>query len=294
VRWAEQNGYAIELLTQWDLDRDPECLNSYVCVVTVGHDEYWTAAGRRVLDSFIERGGRYARFAGNILWQIRLENEGKTQVCHKYLPETDPLCEVEDRGKRTGAFESRAIGDPPVRTFGANGARGVYSRVGGSSPRGVGGFIVYRPDHWVFQGTDLYYSDVFGTNVPLVGYESDGVSYTFDRGLPFPTGADGAPPDLEILALTPVTLEEEDHGNEGGVIFTGDGDLSFITSAVLGEDTPEGREEFRRGAAVVTWMKKGRGEVVCGGSTEWPFALSQQEPIVERIVRNVLDRFSST
>jgi hypothetical protein len=291
VRWAEQQGYPIELLTQWDLDRDPSCLQEYACVVTVGHDEYWTATGRRALDDFIERGGRYLRLAGNIFWQIRIEDEGRTQVCFKYLPRLDPLAEADDRSLRTGAFEGLAIGHPPVTTFGANGTRGSYSRMGGSSPRGVGGFIVYRNDHWVFDGADLYYGDVLGASVPLVGYESDGVAYSFEDGVPVPTGEDGAPAGLQILALTPGSLMEEDHGHPGGFLAVGDGDLAFLAQALLGEDTPENRRRVRGGSAVITWMRKGAGEVVCGGSTEWPYALSQGEPFVERIVRNVLDRF---
>jgi hypothetical protein len=292
VRWAERNGYEIELLTQWDLDRDPRSLDHYACVVTVGHDEYWTAIGRRVLDDFIEQGGRYVRLAGNILWQIRLEDEGRTQVCFKYVPDLDPLAEHEDRSQRTGAFESSAIADPPVTTFGGNGARGIYARMGGSSPRGVGGFIVYRNDHWVFGGADLYYADVLGASVPLVGYEADGVTYTFEHGLPVPTGEDGAPEELVILALTPGSMEEEDHGNPGGFLAVGEADMAFLTKALLGLDNPEGRERTRRGAAAMTWMKKGAGELVCGGTTEWPYALAQGEPFVERVVRNALDRFS--
>lgn len=293
VRWAERQGYAIDLLTQWDLDRDPECISPYRCVVTVGHDEYWTGAGRRALDAHIEAGGRYARLAGNILWQVRLEDSGTTQVCFKYVPELDPLAAAEDHSRRTGAFESLAIGDPPVTTFGANGGRGVYSRMGGSSPRGVGGFIVYRNDHWVFDGSDLYYADVLGATVPLVGYEADGVSYTFDKGLPVTTGEDGAPPELEILALTPGGMAEEDHQVPGAFVEIGEGDMRFLAQALFGADTPETREAARRGAAVMTWMPKGAGEVLCGGSTEWPHALALGEPMVERIVRNVLDRFSA-
>jgi hypothetical protein len=294
VRWAERSGYPIELLSQSDLDRDPGCLDGYACVVTVGHDEYWTARGRQVLDRYVERGGRYVRLAGNILWQVRIEDDGTTQVCHKYVPETDPLAEADDRGQRSGAFESLAIDDPPVTTFGASGMRGGYARMGGSSPRGIGGLVVYRNDHWVFEGTDLYYGDVLGAEVPLVGYEVDGVDYGFEHGLPVATGDDGAPPGLLILALTPAGLDEEDHGAAGAYLPVGDGDVTFAARARYGEDTPEHRERVRRGCAVMTWMGKGEGEVVCCGTTEWPYALSQGEPAVERVVRNVLDRFSAT
>ena len=290
-RWLEANGYEPELLSQWDLDRDPEVLDNYSAVVTTGHDEYWTAAGRAVLDRFIAGGGRYARLAGNIVWQVRMEDGLRTQVCHKYAAHADPRRHSDDIDQRTGAFEAHYIDRPPVTTFGANGFRGVYSRMAGMSPRGAGGFIVYRPGHWAFTGADVYYGDVLGADVPLVGYETDGVAYTFRRGLPHPTGEDGAPEDLEILALTPVTLEEEDHGQAGNLISIADGDLAFAAEALFSEDTPANRDKIRYGSAVITAMQKGRGEVFCAGTTEWCHALAQGETQVETITRNVLDRF---
>ncbi|MDE0664661.1 MAG: hypothetical protein OXH67_03625 [Acidimicrobiaceae bacterium] len=290
-RWLEANGYEPELLSQWDLDRDPGVLDAYRTVVTTGHDEYWTAAGRAVLDRFTERGGRYARLAGNIVWQVRMEDDLRTQVCHKYAAHADPERHSDDIDRRTGAFEAHYIDRPPVTTFGANGFRGVYSRMGGLSPRGAGGFIVYRPGHWAFDGADVYYGDVLGAGVPLVGYETDGVAYTFRRGLPYPTGDDGTPEGLEILALTPVTLEEEDHGQAGNLISIADGDLAFAAEALFGEDTPENRDCIRYGSAVITAMAKGDGEVFCGGTTEWCHALALGETQVETITRNVLDRF---
>ena len=290
-RWLEANGYGPELLSQWDLDRDPGVLDGYEAVVTTGHDEYWTAAGRSVLDRFIEQGGSYARLGGNIVWQVRMEDGLRTQVCHKYAAHADPERHSDDIDQRTGAFEAHYIDRPPVTTFGANGFRGVYSRMAGLSPRGAGGFIVYRPGHWAFDGADVYYGDVLGGDVPLVGYETDGVAYTFHRGLPYPTGEDSAPENLEILALTPVTLEEEDHGQAGNLISIADGDLAFAAEALFAEDTPENRDRIRRGSAVITAMSKGAGEVFCAGTTEWCHALAVGDTQVETITRNVLDRF---
>ena len=264
-RWLEANGYEPELLSQWDLDRDPAVLDGYRAVVTTGHDEYWTAAGRAVLDRFITEGGRYARLAGNIVWQVRMEDGLRTQVCHKYAAHADPERHSDDIDLHTGAFEGHYIDRPSVTTFGANGLRGVCSRMGGLSPRGAGGFIVYRPEHWAFAGADIYYADVLGGDIPLVGYETDGMDYTFRSGLPYPTGADGAPEGLEILALTPVTLEEQDHGQAGNLISIADGDLSFAAEAIHGEDTPENRNKLRYGSAVITSMPKGRGRGVLRG-----------------------------
>jgi hypothetical protein len=293
ARWLDAEGYRPELLSQWDLDRDPTVLDNYTAVVTTGHDEYWTATGRNALDNFVEAGGKYARLAGNIVWQVRLEDELRTLVCHKYAAHADPECENPDVDVRSGAFEAHYIDRPPVTTFGANGFRGVYSRMGGLSPRGPGGFIVYRPRHWAFENADVYYGDVLGGELPLVGYESDGVDYTFHRGLPYPTGHDGTPDGLEILAITPITLEEEDHGQAGNLITVADGDLAFAAEAVFGADTPEHRDRLRYGSAVITNMAKGKGEVFCAGTTEWCYALATRHQQVEIITRNVLDRFLS-
>ena len=291
ARWLEAEGHGPELLSQWDLDRDPAVLDRYDAVVTTGHDEYWTAAGRRALDGFVERGGRYARLAGNIVWQVRMEDDLHTQVCHKYAAHADPQRHNPDVDQRTGAFEAHYINHPPVTTFGANGLRGVYSRMGGLSPRGAGGFIVYRPGHWAFDGADVYYGDVVGADLPLVGFETDGIDYSFHAGLPYPTGEDGTPAHLEILALTPVTLSEEDHGHAGSLLSIADGDLAFAAEALAGSDTPENRDRLRYGSAVITHMTKGDGEVFCAGSTEWCHGLAQREPQVEIITRNVLKRF---
>ena len=40
----------------------------------------------------VERGGHVARFAGNFMWQTRLEDEGRRQVCYKYRARAeDPI-----------------------------------------------------------------------------------------------------------------------------------------------------------------------------------------------------------
>lgn len=137
----------------------------------------------------------------------------------------------------------------------------------------------------------MYYGDVIGAELPLVGYETDGVDYTFRSGLPYPTGEDGTPDDLEILALTPVTLEEEDHGHPGSILTIADGDLAFTAAAVGGADDPATRDRFRYGSAVITAMSRGDGQIFCAGTTEWPHALAANHAQCEIITTNVLNRF---
>lgn len=290
ARWLEADGWQFDLVTQWDLDRDPEVLSGRDAVVTCGHDEYWSGQGRGRLRDFIEGGGNHARFGGNIMWQVRANWKEQYTECFKFDMHEDPRIDGPIE-VRTGAFEGLGIAQPPVTEFGANGGRGIYSGWGGHAPRGVRGFIVYRPQHWAFAGTDCYYGDVLGETTSLVSYEADGLDYTFRDGLPYPTGADGAPAELTILALTPVTLEEEDHGNPGSQFETLDHDLRGIARLLFGEDSPESRDRCRYGSAVMTSMQRGRGEVFCAGTTEWANSLTLGDEACATITRNVLGRF---
>ena len=54
--------------------------------------------------------------------------------------------------------------------------------------RGAGGFTVYRPRHWAFDGAYLGYGDLLGSTSRVFGYEVDGLDYRFEEGLPFALG----------------------------------------------------------------------------------------------------------
>ena len=66
------------------------------------------------------------------------------------------------------------VGRPEWELLGAGSAFGLYHRFGKATPRGVGGFVVYRDDHWMLEGTGLGYGDVLGVDDGIVGYETLG------------------------------------------------------------------------------------------------------------------------
>ena len=55
--------------------RDPGIvLDGYDLVLSVGHDEYWSAGQRHAVEAHVRRGGNFASFSGNTMfWQVRLE-----------------------------------------------------------------------------------------------------------------------------------------------------------------------------------------------------------------------------
>jgi hypothetical protein len=292
VRWAERTGYALDMITQTDLQYRPQILDGYGTVVIVGHDEYWSWEMREALEAFTERGGNVARFGANFLWQIRLEDEGRMQVCHKFRAATeDPLRDTPDRRRLTTCWEAPEVAWPGSTTFGVNGVEGVYASWGAFLPRGQKGFTVYRPDHWIFDNTGLYYGDVFGAEARIFGYEVDGLDYTFRHGLPYPTGDDGAATDIDILAMAPAVLAEGARHGGGSHIYLGDSDLTGLTRLMTGGVEPEAIQRYRYGAGMLVHMARGKGEVVTAASCEWVMGLKRGERFTEQITRNVLDRF---
>ncbi|GLY81011.1 N,N-dimethylformamidase beta subunit family domain-containing protein [Actinoallomurus iriomotensis] len=290
VRWAERHGYELDYLTQHDLHADETVLDPYRCVIVVGHDEYWSWRMRDAVDRFVDGGGGLARFGGNYQWQVRLSDDLTTQFCYR-LPSLDPDA-ARSPQTATTVWEAKSVGRPGATTIGLNGLGGIYTRYGVATPRSSGGFTVYRPHHWAFADTDLYYGDQLGAAPTfLAAFEVDSVEYTFRRGLPYPTFEDGAPETLEILAMTPAVRGEEDRF-DGLLPIGGPEEEVYAYNRELGADLPDYVHEGEmRGAGMIAAFTRGRGEVFNGGSTEWAHALEAGDPFVDRIVRNVLDRF---
>ncbi len=291
--WLEEHGYRVDVASLTDLHFDPGLLSRYTCVLFVGHDEYWTWEMRDAVDAYVEAGGKVARFAGNFLWQIRLEDAGRTQVCYKYRARgEDPYRHGDRAHLTTNCWESPEVGRPGALTFGLNATRGMYAGWGAMSPRGTGGFTVYRPNHWAFSGCDLYYGDVFGAASRVFGYEVDGLDHVVRDGLPYPTAEAGAPEGLEILALGLATNLEEDHANPGTALFVAGDDARFLAETLYGEATPDALDRVARGSGMIVSFPKGKGEVFHAGTCEWVAGLIDGDPVVERITRTVLDRFA--
>lgn len=291
-RWAERAGYAVDLASQFDLQFEPDVLDGYDCTVFVGHDEYWSWEMRDAVDDYLERGGHAARFAGNFLWQTRIEDDGRRQVCYKYKARReDPVYGSGDTSRATNAWEAPEVGRPGASTFGLNAMRGIYAGWGGCLPRGARGFPVYRPEHWAFAGTGIYYGDLLGADGHVFGYEVDGLDYEIRGGLPYPTADSGAPDGIEILALGLASQVEESPDIPIEDQFLRDDDGRFTAETLFGEATDANLEKVKRGNGMIVSFPKGKGEVFHAGSCEWVAGLLRKDAMVEKVTANVLDRY---
>jgi hypothetical protein len=118
--------------------------------------------------------------------------------------------------------------------------------------------------------------------------------YTFRKGLPYPTFDDGAPASLEIIGMCPAVAYEEDRFQ--GTVPLGDppGSLSGLPDLPEGlrsEHDADGRRP-RYGSGMMASFTRGAGTVFNAGASQWVAGVIHQDWFVERITRNVLDRFS--
>lgn len=284
VRWAEAEGIALDYFTDGDLEAEPGVLDAYPCTALVGHSEYWSAPQRDALERFVDAGGGLAILSGNTaFWKVRWD--GAQMVCRKWRGMEDEAAGPD----ATHLWSHPVLARPEAEITGLSFLYGGYHRLGLCVARGAGGFTVYRSEHWALEGCDLYYGDVIGGQVPLVGYENDGCLFDFgEDGLPRPIPKLGVPESLEIIALTPAAFAEAPSPYRPLIPPE---QLPVVAEIAHGSASPEAQARMLRGHAVMASFRRGAGEVFNTGTTEWAYGLAAGDPFVTRITRNVLSRF---
>ena len=268
VQWCERNGYELDYATNGDLEFRPELLQHYKLVLSVGHDEYWSAPMRDNLEAFIAKGGNVAFFSGNsVCWQVRSEDGGNAFTCWKQHYHADPIFQTRDFKTLSTAWSHHLLQRPENQLTGVGFLWGGYRHSHGQFMDGNAAYIVHRPDHWVFEGTGLKRGDDFGGKDSIVGYETDGCELEWRDGLPFPTHKDGTPETFTVLGTCPVRWHPDDC------------------------EWYERWEKGRTGAVCMGIYTKG-GTVFTAATTDWAHGLRGGDKAVDRITRNVLDRLS--
>jgi hypothetical protein len=266
VQWAEKAGYRIDYCANSDLEFHPGLLKQYRLVLSVGHDEYWSAPMRGSLEKFVEAGGNVAFFSGNVCcWQVRSEEGGRALVCWKQAWKEDPYYLRGKHDLLSSLWSHHLVKRPENALTGVGFLWGGYHRSHGQFMEGSGAFTAHRPDHWLFEGTGLKRGDAFGGKDTVVGYECDGCELAWKDGLPYPTHRDGTPKTFEVLATCPARWHPDDC------------------------EWYEKWEKGRTGNAVLGVYTRG-GTVVTAGTTDWSHGLRGNDPVVVRVTRNVLDK----
>ncbi|MHB8244862.1 MAG: N,N-dimethylformamidase beta subunit family domain-containing protein [Acidimicrobiales bacterium] len=182
VALVEKLGLDVTYWTDIDLHARPELLANHRCLVSLGHDEYWSSRMRYGVQGAVNRGLNFAVLGANACYRhIRLApsplGEYRHEICYKVGPE-DPLY-----GKNNAEVTSNWNAPPDPRPESA--LIGIMYQAYGAS----GSLVVVDSSHFAFKGTGL--KDT--STVPdILGSE-------FDRYVPGPP----SPTGVQILCHSP-------------------------------------------------------------------------------------------
>lgn len=291
AQWAEAKGYNLSYAVSQDLDQYPDLLDGYPVYVSVGHDEYWSGGMRDTVENYVDGGGNAAFFSGNTsFWQVRFSEDYRQMTGYKCDIYDDPAYDPEQAPNLSTMWSDPLVGRPETQMTGVSFTRGGYAHMP-NAPDGSGGYTVWQPDHWAFHNTSLKTGDTLGAEALVVGYECDGCEFSFENGRPAPTFKDDTPDGFQILAIAPARLWET-HEAPDNLADNYVGELNWVAERIGGEDTPENRNRYTEGHAVLGSFKRGKGEVFTTGCTDWAYGLGNDA--VATITNNVLDHFIHT
>ncbi|HWQ56962.1 MAG TPA: N,N-dimethylformamidase beta subunit family domain-containing protein [Bryobacteraceae bacterium] len=165
--WLEQHGYDVSYCSNLDLHLDPGILKTAKVFLSIGHDEYWS---RKMFEEAVkarDEGLSIAFLSGNAV-------DGEIIL-----------------------YESSVTG-APCRSFARRAKFPDEETLMGSSSygSGYGDWIVTKPDHWIYEGTNLKAGDKIRG---VIGWEY--------HGLPL-----AKIPGLEVVAAAPLYPSESKTG----------------------------------------------------------------------------------
>ncbi|HUZ19361.1 MAG TPA: N,N-dimethylformamidase beta subunit family domain-containing protein [Acidimicrobiales bacterium] len=207
VYLAERHGLDVTYWTDVDLHARPHLLANHRCLVSLGHDEYWSWQMRfDGAAAALAKGVNLAFLGANACYrQIRFEDSAlgpnRRVVCYKDY-KADPIYATDPKLATGASWQEDAVSLPESELIGV-----MYQAYGADAP-----LVVADASSWVFAGTGLRDKEavhgVPAANQNVVGSEFDG----FEPRLP-------GPRNVTILAHSPAP-------SVGGQLYS---DMSYYT-----------------------------------------------------------------
>jgi putative heme-binding domain-containing protein len=252
--WLDQHGYDYDVITDRDLDRDPEVLRDYQAVVINGHSEYWSARAYDGLEQYLKTGGDALVLSGNTMfWRVSYD-------------ESDELMEVRKFGTGIGGRRLAQVGE---LYHSHDFQRGSLMRfcgypawkVVGLTCIGWGGafkpYRVHEPDHFLFNQPHqigLKKGDAFGfisRDIGAVGHEFDVRLSTLQRATADPAIKGLVEPKgIVTIARSNDQRAVIDYNAEGHKPRIGD---DQTIAEIIYWERPTGGRVFHTGSIATAW-----------------------------------------
>jgi hypothetical protein len=274
--YGDHAGYDYDVVTDYDLHRNPEMLDGYKTLFINGHSEYWSARAYSGVDKFLSAGGTVVALSGNTMfWRTSFNEDGTVMECRKFDPRIGgrggaTIGELYHSHDQQRGSLMRECGLPAWKCIGLECC--------GWSGATDGAFHAERPDHFLFtqpEDTGLVKTETFGhardADYPMaVGHEWDVRLSTLKkmtRNVPAGAVLPEEPPGITTLA-------------QG--IRQGGGTLDYFTA---------GTQSINGVCAeLIYWERPSGGRVVHAGSIAAGLVLSV-DPKWQTFMRNVLHHF---
>lgn len=272
IGWLEKKGYAYDVATDHDLEREGiDLLKPYSVVLTGSHPEYWTERSLNNLEDYLAEGGRLMYLGGNGFYWVISYRDGEPEIMEVRKGEAGMRAWQAEPGEyyhqtsaeRGGIWRNRAR--PPQKLTGV-----------GFTTQGFDECHPYRrmPDSyhksvsWIFDGVD---GEVFGDFGLALGGAAGLETERYDLEL-------GTPPHTKLLASSTSWSDNYASVHE---------DILFNHPGTLGTQSPSVR------ADMTYFTTANDGAVFSTGSIAWISALPcfDFDNNVSQVMANVLDAF---
>lgn len=183
IHLVERLGLDVSYATNIDVHRKPSSVLDHKALVSLGHDEYYSAPMRSAMEQARDQGINLAFLGANAVFrQIRFGDSSlgadRRQICYKSAAE-DPLSRTNPE-LTTVNWRDAPVNRPENQLLGSQyECNPVHADM-----------VITEPDSWVFANTGLQ----AGATLPGV------VAGEYDRYYPGP----GVPDNVEVLAHSPL------------------------------------------------------------------------------------------
>ena len=83
--WLDREHYHYDIVSDFEVDEDPDLFEGYQTVALVGHSEYWSLGAMQKLDSYLEGGGNLIVLSGNTMfWRVSHDRDTGIMECRKW------------------------------------------------------------------------------------------------------------------------------------------------------------------------------------------------------------------
>lgn len=164
IHWLESENYTFDVVTDFDIDKDPSVLLGYKIVILNTHSEYWSKKALLGLNNYLNNNGNLCYIGANGLhWKVIIK-DNKIECQKDYDDHTID-------GSIGGRWRRDKLNQPEEKTLGVAWDMAGYDTY---MP-----YMVVNDKHWIYNGTNLKNGDLFGKSLNrkyASGHETDKVT----------------------------------------------------------------------------------------------------------------------